>query len=88
MSEQNFPLYRCYSNRLSFFLIKSETELKEWQVIGGSYTVRTLEARILPERNLIMDLIEMQTEGIESLEEHEFEKLREEIEGSLQFREL
>lgn len=88
MSEQNFPLYRCYSNRKSFFLIQSESQMKEWQVIGGFYTTRELNAKILPERNLIMDLIEMNTQGIESLEAHEFEKLSAEIEQSLKFREL
>lgn len=62
--------------------------MEELQVIGESYTIHTLKAGILPERNQIADLIEASMEGIEVLNADEYQKAIEEIKGNKQFRSL
>jgi hypothetical protein len=88
MSEQNFPLFRRYSNGRSYFRIISGDEMEELQVIGSSYTIHLLKAKILPERNQIMDLIQANMAGIEMLNEDEYSKQVDDIKSTHQFRAL
>ena len=53
-----FPIYRKYSNNKNFYKIESKEVLEELQLIGKSYAIIRLEAKILPEFNLIQDLID------------------------------
>lgn len=56
--------------------------MTEYQRIGSRYTVYTLEAKILPERNMIMDLIE-DVERYERMSEEEFEGLVKELKSRI-----
>ncbi len=55
-----FPLYRKYSNNKSFFKVFDANTFEEIQVLGSNYWVYLFEAKILPDRNLIKDMIELE----------------------------
>jgi len=52
-----YPQYRKYSNNKSYFKILSATKFEEIQVLGTKATLHEFEAKILPDRNFIYDLI-------------------------------
>lgn len=52
-----FPAYRKYKNNKHFFKIISSTEFEEISFIGSKPVVTKHLARILPDRNLIADLL-------------------------------
>ena len=68
----DFPQYRKYANGLNYFKIIDKNHLEEIQLIGKKYAVNQLEARILPERNFIMDLLEMSSGYILEISEKEY----------------
>jgi hypothetical protein len=70
--EMNFPIYRRYANGKSYFQILNPSELLEVQLIGKYFVKHRLVAKILPERNLISDLIALEGGQIEALTEAEF----------------
>ena len=53
-----FPQYRKYSNDKSFFKILSPDTFEELQIIGENYSLLQFKATILPDRNLIADMLE------------------------------
>lgn len=55
-SELQYPVYRKYPHGKTFFKISSQSEFEELQIIGNHYSISTLTAKILPERNYIYDL--------------------------------
>jgi hypothetical protein len=57
MKENKFPTYRKYRNHKNFFKIISETEFDEISFIGSKAIVTKHHAKILPDRNLISDLL-------------------------------
>lgn len=52
-----FPQYRKYSNNRNFFKISSAEDFEEISFIGSKAIVRQYHAAILPDRNLIQDLL-------------------------------
>jgi len=52
-----FPQYRKYSNNRNFFKISSAEDFEEISFIGSRRMVRQYHATILPDRNLIQDLL-------------------------------
>ena len=57
MSDITFPIYRKYKNNKHFFKIISESEFEEISFIGSKVIVTKHLAKILPDRNLISDLL-------------------------------
>ena len=57
MSEIIFPAYRKYKNNKHFFKIINENEFEEISFIGSKVIVTKHLAKILPDRNLISDLL-------------------------------
>ncbi len=57
MSEIIFPAYRKYKNNKHFFKIISESEFDEISFIGSKVIITKHLAKILPDRNLISDLL-------------------------------
>lgn len=55
-----FPVYRKYSNNKSYFKVFDNTSFEEIQVLGKNYWVHKFDAKILPDRYFIKDLIEME----------------------------
>lgn len=58
MSELTFPIYCEINGGASIFIIHSPSELTEFQRLGSRFMEHKLEAKILPERNLLNDMIE------------------------------
>ncbi len=56
-SEMTYPQYRKYKNGKSFFRITSISAFEEIQVIGNRYFLHRFTAKILPDRNLINDML-------------------------------
>lgn len=52
-----FPQYRKYSNNRNFFKIRSAEDFEEISFIGSKRIVRQYRATILPDRNLVQDLL-------------------------------
>ena len=57
MSQIIFPTYRKYKNNKNFFKIMNENEFEEISFIGSKVVVTKHLAKILPDRNLIADLL-------------------------------
>ena len=57
MNQIIFPAYRKYSNNKNFFKIINENEFEEISFIGSKAIVTKHFAKILPDRNLISDLL-------------------------------
>jgi hypothetical protein len=53
----SYPQYRKYGNGKSFFKVLSLTEFEEIQVSGDQLRLFEFEAKILPDRNYIQDLL-------------------------------
>jgi hypothetical protein len=53
-----FPLYRKYKNNKNYFKVISENEFEELSIIGTKLIINSHQAKILPDRNFIFDLIE------------------------------
>ena len=53
----NFPVYKKYTNKLSFFKVTSPDSFEEIKITGNYYSIITIQAKILPERNFIEDLL-------------------------------
>lgn len=70
----NYPLYRRYVNGRSYFKLDSPSKMLEVQVLGNYYIEHELEARILPERLLITDLIAADPATYEVISEEMFEE--------------
>lgn len=57
MNQIVFPAYRKYKNNKNFFKIINENEFEEISFIGKKAIVIKHLAKILPDRNLIADLL-------------------------------
>ncbi len=57
MKQITFPTYRKYKNNKHFFKIISENKFEEISFIGTKVIVTSHLAKILPDRNLIADLL-------------------------------
>ena len=55
--KMGFPTYRKYKNNKNFFKIINENEFEEISFIGSKVVVTKHLAKILPDRNLISDLL-------------------------------
>ena len=72
MEEERFPLFLKTPNDKSFYRILDRNSLTEIQIIGKKYILFEIEATILPERNLIHDLIENEKQKLVKIDEREF----------------
>jgi hypothetical protein len=55
--EISFPQYRKYKNEKSYFKVTSRTEWEEIQLIGSKYLLNHYTVKILPDRNLVHDML-------------------------------
>lgn len=83
-----FPVFRKYSNNKSYFKIDNPSKLTEVQRIGKYYVIHSLEAKILPERILIQDLIGLNSIGVETVDQEEYELFLEYCKKELTARNL
>lgn len=68
----SFPVFRKYSNNLSFFKITSEKSFVEIQKIGNKKMIHRIDASTYPELNFINDLINCSFKEIKPSDEFEF----------------
>jgi hypothetical protein len=52
-----FPQFRKYKNGKSFFKIESMSNFIEVQLLGSRFIKYEIEAKILPDRNFIQDML-------------------------------
>ncbi|MEQ8908656.1 MAG: hypothetical protein RIC95_05660 [Vicingaceae bacterium] len=52
-----FPQFRRYKNQRSYFEIRSNEHFIEYKVEGKKLAKYEIHAKILPERNLIQDML-------------------------------
>jgi hypothetical protein len=53
----SYPQFRKNTTGTSYYQITSEHHLVEWQKLGGKLLRHEIEARILPEKLLIADIL-------------------------------
>lgn len=69
-----FPLFRKYPNNASFFRLDSAEEFLELKIMGSRYSLISIKAKILPDRNYITDMITMENDHWIASSEEEFER--------------
>lgn len=74
MKNEDYPVFRKYPDHKSFFKIASPENLVELKITGKTYSLHQLTAKILPERNLIQDILEMKNGHWLPSTEKEFEE--------------
>ncbi|MFT6998294.1 MAG: hypothetical protein ACJAQ4_002055 [Cryomorphaceae bacterium] len=75
---KTFPHYRKYPNNKSYFKVLSMDSFEEIHVIGLKYFFTKVEAKILPDRNLIADMIEASANWVE-IEESEYVEILKQV---------
>ncbi|MES2627933.1 MAG: hypothetical protein V4616_03095 [Bacteroidota bacterium] len=78
----DFPVFRRYTNRQSYFRIDSPVVLHEIKLIGKFYQEFRLDAVQLPDRNFVSDLVHLAVEGAEALSQPEYDLHVDEIRRS------
>jgi tRNA A37 threonylcarbamoyladenosine dehydratase len=69
-----FPLYRRYLHGNTYYRINSHENFDELMVIGKFFVYKNFQARILPEYQLIIDLIDNVNNRWELIDSADFEK--------------
>lgn len=69
----DFPMYRKYADGSALFEIISEVEFRELKKIGSAFEIHRINAKILPERNYIADLINNNGGHYVEISKEEFE---------------
>lgn len=72
MSNQ-FPLFRRYTHGNTYYRINSKDKFDELMVIGKFYVLKSFQAKILPEYQLIVDLIDNVDNRWETIAEKDFD---------------
>jgi len=74
-----FPQYRKYKNGKSFFKIMSMDKFIEIQLIGHQFLKYEMEAKILPDRNYIHDMLLDYTQNWDLITAEEFDKVNNKV---------
>lgn len=78
IEDMNFPVYRCYKNRKTYFKILNPREFEEVQVIGSFKKIRTIQAEQFPELVFIRDLLLNFSEMALEISETEYNRVAQE----------
>ena len=68
-----FPLFRRYLHGNTYYRINSQENFDELMVIGRYFVYKNFQARILPEYQLIIDLIDNAENRWEIIESKDFD---------------
>ncbi len=71
-----YPVFRKYSNNKSYFKVLTANEFEEINVLGSNFWIYRFEAKILPDRYLIRDMIEMEGGRWQPISEKEYENFK------------
>ena len=69
-----FPIFRRYLHGNTYYRINSQENFDELMVIGKFFVYKNFQARILPEYQLIIDLIDNAENRWEIIEAKDFDK--------------
>ena len=72
----NFPVYRCYKNRKTYFKIIHPRLFEEIQLIGSKKIIKQTEAKLYPENLFVRDLILNYAERAEAIDASEYTKIK------------
>jgi hypothetical protein len=78
-----FPLYRKFNHNRSFFKIVSPTQFVEIQIMGERYFKYEIHAKILPDFQLITDMINLHNNHWEVANEDDFNRVFSEYKNSM-----
>lgn len=67
-----YPQFRKNTTGKSYYQITSENHLLEWQRLGNNWLKHELHATILPEKNLISDLLHCTDNHYQVISENEY----------------
>lgn len=79
----NFPQFRKLKNNKSYYRIDSAEFLTEVAVMGNSYMIHEVHAKILPDRNLLRDLLHNEGGHWVEIDEKEFDSFLSQCEREL-----
>ena len=71
----DFPQYRCYNTKTSYFKILNERSFIEIQRVGDKLVVYEIHATQYPEMLRIMDMLDLKLAGIELVDQEVVEEL-------------
>ncbi len=71
-----FPLFRKYSNNKSYFKVLDRQRFEEITTLGSHYWVHHFEAKILPDRYLVLDIIARAGGRWEAISETEYDEFK------------
>jgi hypothetical protein len=83
-----FPLFRRYLHGNTYYRINSQENFDELMVVGKFFVFKNFQARILPEYQLIIDLIDNAENRWEIIESSDFDKKLEFCEINLKEKKL
>lgn len=75
----DFPVFRKYHNNSSFFKILSSEKFEEVKKLPDGYTLFVFNAKILPDRNYIQDMLYDYHLHWEVIEKEEFELMKSKV---------
>lgn len=67
-----FPIYRKSKSLNNYYKVISKDFMIEISKLGNSYSIYEINAKILPDRNLISDIILNENEFLDNISESEF----------------
>lgn len=79
-----FPVYCKYPNNKAYFKINSFSEFEEIQVMGSKLLFHLISANILPDRNLIRDMVFNYNDYWRTNDPEEYERLKEKCMKNMQ----
>jgi hypothetical protein len=71
-----FPVYRKYKNNKNYFKIINASFFEEIRIIGSKKTVMMTEAKLLPEKIFVQDLLYNYHVMADVIEEEEYNSVR------------
>lgn len=72
--EITFPIYRRYTNNKSWFKVLGPDSFEEVQLMGPYYSIHHFEAKILPDRNFIADMIALEGDSWVEVGESDYQE--------------
>ena len=74
-----FPVYRKYSNNKSYFKDESAANFRELKITGSLIESFDFEAKILPDRNFIQDMLNLENGYWEPIDKEEWDAIFERL---------
>jgi hypothetical protein len=72
----NYPQFRAYRNHKNYFCIFSETQWEEKQRVGTKILVTRKEAKVLPDRFFIQDILNNVNGNVITVTEEDYQNLK------------